>query len=103
MANWYKQLMDIDPTMTVAVYKNGIDGIAVVVPLIEAKDILDYDFDEYCGMCGGPWFTGWTQDLVYFPVIKDDGPEWIDSVPRNPCTVVTEHVGWLVPDHVRGA
>jgi hypothetical protein len=89
MANWYKQLMDIDPTMTVAVYK---DGIAVVVPLIEAKEVLDVEFDSGFGGIEGQPFTGWTKDLVYFPTAYD-GAEGMHCVPRNPCTIVTYHVG----------
>lgn len=54
---------------------------------------LDREFsDDYGGTEGLP-FTLWTEKRVYFPVCYD-GAEWCGSAPRQPCSEVTEHMGW---------
>ena len=57
-------------------------------------EILDLVFDAGYGATEGYVFTGWTENRVYFPG-QYDGSEWCASVPRNPCDVATEHIGWL--------
>lgn len=52
----------------------------------------DVKFDDSYGGTEGKPFTVWTQDRVYFPCCYD-GAEWADSVLRNPCLEVTEHIG----------
>lgn len=47
--------------------------------------------NDYGGIEGKP-FTVWTQDRVDFPRCYA-GAEWADSVARNPCPEVTEHIG----------
>jgi hypothetical protein len=49
-------------------------------------------FDSSFGGTNGPRFTAWGLKRVYFPA-QYDGSEWVDSVPRNPCEQVTDHVG----------
>lgn len=53
---------------------------------------LDAEFEDFSGGTEGAPFTLWTSGRVYFPGCYD-GAEWADSVPRNPCDEVTEHVG----------
>ena len=60
--------------------------------LDEAKSLLDYEFDSGFGGTNGPYFTAWTNTTVIFPA-QYDGSEWIDSVPRNPGLIATEHIG----------
>jgi len=49
-------------------------------------------YDSGYGSTNGPAFTAWREKRVYFPA-QYDGSEWVDSVPRNPCAQVTQHVG----------
>lgn len=59
-----------------------------------APEVLSFDTEFDCGYGGseGARFTVWTANRVYFPVVYD-GAEWCGSVPRNPSTEATEHVG----------
>lgn len=53
---------------------------------------LDTEYDDGYGKPYSPHFTAWTKNRVYFPWTYD-GSEAVASVPRNPCDVLTEHVG----------
>lgn len=55
---------------------------------------IDWDkkFDAGFGTSEGEPFTLWTAERVYFPAVYD-GSEWVESVPRNPCAIITEHIG----------
>ena len=89
MANWFTELKEIDE-------KEKIIGITTDKGLFnsidEAKEGLDYDFDDGFGGTNGPSFTAWTLTRVYFPA-EYDGSEWIDSVPRHPSNNATCHIG----------
>lgn len=107
--NWYTELSKINGIEAVAVckqyndyeYINGINFIdneekepkpVLFKTLLEAKKLLDVDFDSGYGSTRGAFFTAWTKDLVFFPV-QYDGSEWMESVPRNPCNIATKHKG----------
>lgn len=53
---------------------------------------LDVPFDTGFGGSEGAPFTAWSASRVFFPVVYD-GAEWVASVPRNPCSEATRHVG----------
>jgi hypothetical protein len=53
---------------------------------------LDQKFDAGYGVPDGCGFTAWSDKYVYFPACYD-GSEWVDWVPRNPCNIITNHVG----------
>jgi len=54
---------------------------------------FDRGFDSGFGTSEGDYFTVWTHDWVYFPVVYD-GAEWASSVPRWPMEgYAKEHVG----------
>ena len=57
-----------------------------------SQEDLDIEFDDGFGSSMGKPFTVWTKNFVYFPAVYD-GAEWVDSVPRNPCSVAKNHVG----------
>jgi len=98
-ANWYKELKDIHNKkiiIAIAVQKNDWDsfrdeGTELFTDFRDAKEMLDYDFDDGYGGTNGPHFTAWTKDRVYFPV-EYDGSENIASVPRNPCLKAIKHI-----------
>jgi len=52
---------------------------------------LDVKFDKGYGSIEGKPFTLWTKTRVYFPT-SYDGAEGCNSVPREPCDEITEHV-----------
>lgn len=63
---------------------------------VEHSTLTEAEYDEkfdngYGGTEGCP-FTVWTKNRVYFPA-QYDGSEWCDSVPRNPCSEATTHIG----------
>lgn len=53
---------------------------------------LDEVFSDDFGSTEGVPFTAWSRDWVYFPYCYD-GSEGVASVPRNPCSIATEHIG----------
>ena len=55
----------------------------VVLPWDEAKELLDYEFDDGYGAPGCHAIYAWTKNKVIF-VGTYDGSTWIESVPRNP-------------------
>ena len=57
-----------------------------------SQEELDIEFCDGFGSSNGKPFTVWTKNFVYFPGVYD-GMEWVDSVPRNPCSVAKNHVG----------
>lgn len=63
-----------------------------IISITLSNDELDEEFYAGYGSCEGKPFTAWTEDRVYFPV-GYDGSEWVDSVPRNPCSILTSHIG----------
>lgn len=63
-----------------------------IIAVAPNEAALDVRFDNGYGTPHGPVFTAWTQNRVLFPVCYD-GAEWVSSVPRNPSSEETEHVG----------
>ncbi len=61
-------------------------------PTLLSADELDRKFHPGYGGSNGSSFTLWTRNRVYFPAVYD-GSEWAESVPRNPCTEATKHIG----------
>lgn len=59
---------------------------------ISPRDFLARKFDSGYGCSEGFPFTAWTKTRVYFPVVYD-GAEWVESVPRDPCSEITYHLG----------
>ena len=60
--------------------------------LLGPGDRLEFEFERGYGVTSGVPFTLWTHHRVYFPVCYD-GLEWVESVPRYPCSARTYHVG----------
>lgn len=56
-----------------------------------SQNELDQLFDRNYGSINGKPFTLWTKNWVYFPA-ENDGREWVECVPRNPCNISTEHL-----------
>ena len=83
MANWYKMLED-------EFALNG-DVFADMI-CTRTEDELKEEFDPGYGREEGKPFTAWGEKYVYFPVCYD-GSEWVSSVPRNPCSLHTCHIG----------
>lgn len=84
--NWYIELADIDDVEAICV-----EGI-LFKTVEEARQKLDYNFYSGYGEPLGPKFTLWTKTDVYFPA-QYDGSEWIECVPRHPCSESKSHVG----------
>lgn len=55
-------------------------------------NLLDICFDNRSSVPEGHYFTVWTRNRVYFPVVYN-GEETVGSVPRNPCKEATKHIG----------
>jgi len=85
MTTWAIKIAD-------AMADRGDDPSHVVA--VAASETFDFDreFNDGYGAVEGDPFTIWTEKWVYFPATHD-GVEWIASVPRNPCAVITDHVG----------
>ena len=66
------------------------DGPIIKCTLTDEQ--LDVRFYRGYGGREGEPFTAWTEARVYFPAVYD-GAEWVESVPRDPCDEVTDHVG----------
>lgn len=71
--------------------KHGESWADVVHNTLTGSQLNKGFYDGYGSSEGKP-FTMWTNNRVYFPAVYD-GAEWCASVPRNPCTEKTEHVG----------
>lgn len=70
---------------------NGDDfGKVVYSTLSDAG--LDTEFYDGYGGPEGDYFTLWTGEYVYFPIVYD-GAEWCGSAPRNPCNIPLAHQG----------
>lgn len=82
--NWRKAI-------TEALKDNG-EAWSDVIACTLTPDQRDIEFSADYGTSEGKPFTAWTKNYVYFPAVYD-GSEWVESVPRNPCDVVKEHVG----------
>lgn len=63
-----------------------------LVPPEDLEKALLRTFDGGLGGNEGFAFTLWTHKRVYFPV-DYDGAEWAESVPRDPCDEMTQHIG----------
>ena len=66
-------------------------GEAIIACTLSDKE-LDVPFYDGFGSSEGASFTAWSASRVFFPVVYD-GAEWVASVPRNPCSEATTHVG----------
>lgn len=53
---------------------------------------FDREFDPGYGGPEGDYFTVWTTNRVYFPIVYD-GAESVGSAPRNPSEEAVEHMG----------
>lgn len=93
-ANWYRDLLEIDKlSKIIGICVSGKDRETRLFNSVkDAKEILDYEFDDGYGGTEGPSFTAWSENYVYFPACYD-GSEWIATVPRNPINIATEHIG----------
>lgn len=96
LTSWREEI-----TRAMKKHNETFDDVEVVVlatkeydeePTLLSADELDRKFDPDFGGSNGSSFTLWTRNRVYFPVVYD-GSEWASSVPRNPCTEATKHVG----------
>jgi len=67
-------------------------GEDVLIANTMSSSAMDDAFDDGFGGAEGQHFTAWSKTRVYFPVVYD-GAEWVESVPRNPCTEACEHIG----------
>jgi hypothetical protein len=60
-----------------------IDKCCVVLPWVEARALLDYEWDEGFGAQDCHDFYAWTESLVLC-VHEYDGATYVQSFPRNP-------------------
>lgn len=84
MATWRKLI-------ALQMARNGEDFANVVKSTLSDAG-LDTEFDDGYGGPEGDFFTLWTDEYVYFPIVYD-GAEWCGSAPRNPCNVALSHQG----------
>lgn len=63
-----------------------------IVACTLSNDKLHESFNNGFGAIEGRPFTAWTKHWVYFPACYD-GSEWVASVPRNPVSYATSHIG----------
>ena len=68
------------------------DSGPIIATTLNEADLLR-NFDDGYGVSEGEPFTAWTEDRVYFPAVYD-GSEWVGSVPRNPSSEKTGHIGF---------
>ena len=76
-------------------WKELIDKCAgedVILACTLSEEDLAAWFDCDYGTIQGKPFTAWSENYVYFPVMRD-GAEWVGRVPRNPCAEATKHKG----------
>ncbi len=72
--------------------KENRDDWENLVAITLSEDELDREFDDGYGGTEGRYFTAWTEDNVYFPIVYDGG-EWCGRVPRHPNGEALEHQG----------
>lgn len=93
--NWRTELeammADLEDELEVLVIRSEARPMA---PMAAPIDYPVFDREFYPGHGGteGCCFTAWGGKYVYFPA-ADDGGEWLECVPRNPCLVATTHIG----------
>jgi len=84
MDTWRKMILD-------ELKSKGLSWDDIEACTLSSKE-LDREFDAGYGGTEGSPFTAWTADYVLFPTCYD-GSEWVESVPRNPCSTESWHVG----------
>ncbi len=57
-----------------------------------AEVLMNRDFDGGYGGIEGNSFFAWSKNRVYF-CHAYDGAESVESVPRNPCEEIPNHIG----------
>lgn len=71
--------------------KEAKDEAPIIACTLDEAGLAREFCDGFGGTEGKP-FTAWTENRVYFPV-QYDGAEWVESVPRDPCSEATNHAG----------
>lgn len=81
---------DIEKIVVNGIYSDGNDGI--ILDYLSAERAMNRDFDGGFGSICGNSFFAWSKNRVYFCHAYDGG-ESVESVPRNPCEEIPNHIG----------
>lgn len=103
MANWFEELKEIDKEDKIIHISimSEFNDVYEFESIDEARNLLDYNFNDGFGVAQGPSFTAWGIKNVYFPT-EYDGSEEIRFTPRNPCDFVGRHTEFkFLPSSIR--